>query len=150
MMTSKALWGICYTLALFVNFRLLCENTKASKPIVINVLSRICGERKIILKSMQDKDKAVWACGVCVCVCVVWCVWERERGYNIRFIKAYCMQFRVGWNRCHSNPISCNSYIFYEVANSVRIRTTSLVQFIWLLLNRTYFTELPIRMNLYT
>ncbi len=39
---------------LFVNFCLLCENTKASKPIV-NVLSRICGERKdsfeVILKA---------------------------------------------------------------------------------------------------
>ncbi len=34
-------------------------------------------KEKIILKSMQDKDKAVWACGVCVCVCV--CVCERER-----------------------------------------------------------------------
>ncbi len=25
-------------------------------------------KEKIILKSMQDKDKAVWACGVYVCV----------------------------------------------------------------------------------
>ncbi len=42
---------------------------------------------------------------VCVCVCVV-CVRERERerkSYNIRFIKAYCIQFRVGWNRCNTH-----------------------------------------------
>ncbi len=48
-----------YTLAFIVNFRLLCENTKASKSIVIMFCLEYVVKEKIILKSMQDKDKAV-------------------------------------------------------------------------------------------
>ncbi len=59
------------------------------------------GKKNIILKSMQAKDKAVWTC---VCVCVREREREREKeSYNIRFIKAYCIQFRVGWNRCNTH-----------------------------------------------
>ncbi len=69
-MTSKVMWGI-YMLSLsvlkhlFVNFRLLCENMKASKPIAIMFCLEYVMKENIILKSMQAKDKAVWAC-VCV------------------------------------------------------------------------------------
>ncbi len=64
-----------------MNFRLLCENTKASKPIVIMFCLEYVVKEKIILKSMQDKTRQ-FEHVVCVCVCVC----ERE-SYNIRFIK---------------------------------------------------------------
>ncbi len=44
---------------LFVNFRLLCENMKASKPIAIMFCLEYVMKENIILKSMQAKDKAV-------------------------------------------------------------------------------------------
>ncbi len=51
---------VCYLRKhLFVNFRLLCENTKASKPFVIIFCLEYVVKEKIILKSMQAKDKAV-------------------------------------------------------------------------------------------
>ncbi len=96
--------------AFICNFRLLCENMN-SKPIVIMFCLEYVVKEKIILKSMQAKERQFERVCVCVCVyvwCVCVCVCERERerereSNNIRFIKAYCMQFSVGRNRCKTH-----------------------------------------------
>ncbi len=48
-----------YTLAFICKLSSTSVRTRKPQTYCHNVLSRICGEIKIILKSMQDKDKAV-------------------------------------------------------------------------------------------
>ncbi len=65
-------------------------------------------------------------------------IWKVRKKFAKRWIRT----------RGRSHQIITNSYVFYEVANFVRIHTTSLVQFHTIFAKSYVFYELPIRMNL--